>query len=103
MLENLGNMGQIMSQMQKIQQEIEALNVEVSSPDGVVKVVMNGKQDLVSVSLDQEAIKNIEVAQLESSLTSALNQAKDRSRAAVKDKLSQATGLDVNGMMNMFG
>ncbi|MBO8138156.1 MAG: YbaB/EbfC family nucleoid-associated protein [Desulfotomaculum sp.] len=103
MFENLGNMGQMMSQVQKIQQEIEKLTVEAASPDAAVSVVMNGKQDVVSVSLNPKVVSTLEVSQLENRLTEVLNVAKEKSRAAVKEKLSQLTGLDINGMMNLFG
>ncbi|MBM7855191.1 DNA-binding YbaB/EbfC family protein [Desulfohalotomaculum tongense] len=103
MFENLGNMGQIMSQIQKIQQEIDRLTVEAASADGAVKVVMNGKQDVIAVNLDPVAVNNLTVSQLENRLTEVLNQAKNKSRAAVKEKLAQATGLNLDGMMNMFG
>ncbi|WP_031516434.1 YbaB/EbfC family nucleoid-associated protein [Desulfofalx alkaliphila] len=98
----LGNMGQIMNQIQKIQDEIQRMTVEVTSSDGAVMVVMNGKQEVVSVVLNQQAIRNLEVSQLENSMVEVLNNAMAQSRAAVKDKLSQVTGLNINGLMNMF-
>ncbi len=97
-----GNMGQIMSQIQQIQNQVQNLKVEVPCSGGEVVVVMNGKQELLSVHIDPQAIQTLEVKELEDKIVEALNKAQIESRAAVKDKLSQATGLDLNSLMNMF-
>ncbi len=97
-----GNMGQIMSQIQQIQNQVQNLQVEVSCTGGEVTVVMNGKQELLSVHIDPQAISSLGVKQIEDKIVEALNKAQVESRAAVKDQLSKATGLDLNGLMNIF-
>ncbi|MEG6617153.1 YbaB/EbfC family nucleoid-associated protein [Peptococcaceae bacterium 1198_IL3148] len=96
------NLGQMMSQMQKIQDEIQQLTVEVTSVNGAITVVMSGRQDLVSVKLDEAIIQNMDVTSVEDEFVQVLNEAIARSRAEVKERLSQATGLNISGLMNMF-
>lgn len=96
------NIGQVMSQMQKIQDEIQQLTVEVTSGRGAITVVMSGRQDLISVKINEEVIKNMDMTQFEDEFVQVLNQAIAKSRTAVKEKLSQSTGLNINGLMNMF-
>lgn len=97
-----GNMGQIMSQVQKIQEEIQNLTVEVEGGNGAVRIVMNGKQELLSVALNPQALRSMEVSAIEDMMVEVLNRAMGQSREAVKEKLSQTTGLNINGLMNMF-
>jgi hypothetical protein len=96
------NIGQMMSQMQKIQDEIQQLTIEVTSANGAVTVVMSGRQELVSIKLNEAVIQTMEVSKVEDEVVQVLNDAIVRSRAEVKEKLSQATGLNINGLMNMF-
>lgn len=96
------NIGQVMSQMQKIQEDIQQLTIEVVSGNGAITVVMSGRQELISVKVNEEVIKNMDMAQFEDEFVQVLNQAIAKSRTAVKEKLSQTTGLNINGLMNMF-
>lgn len=96
------NIGQVMSQMQKIQDEIQQLTVEVTSGSGAITVLMSGRQDLISVKINEEVIKKLDMTQFEDEFVQVLNQAIAKSRTAVKEKLSQTTGLNINGLMNMF-
>lgn len=96
------NIGQVMSQMQKIQEDIQNLKVEQTSNSGAISVVMSGRQELISVKIDERVIKNMDVAQFEDEFVQVINQAIAKSRSAVKEKLSESTGLNINGLMNMF-
>ena len=98
----LENMGQIMSQIQKAQDEIKKLTVEVECPDGLMKVVMNGKQEITSVTVNAQAIHALEVDKIENSMVEVLNKAVLKSREAVKEKLSHATGMNLDGLTNIF-
>ncbi len=59
--------------MQKVQEELEALTVEGSAGGGVVKVVMSGKQVVESVTIDPEAAEELDL--LQDLVAAAVNEA----------------------------
>lgn len=69
----LGNMGNMMKQvkkmqadMAKMQEELVNKTVEASSGGGVVTVVANGKQEIMSINIKPEAVdpEDVEMLQL---------------------------------------
>ncbi|KZZ72305.1 nucleoid-associated protein, partial [Oleiphilus sp. HI0132] len=76
-----GNLGDIMKQAQKMQEELqkqqeEAANAEVmgESGAGLVKVVMNGRHDVIKVELDDTVLSE-DKEFLEDLLAAAVNDA----------------------------
>ena len=57
----LGNIYKQAQQMQKkmaaVQDELKNLSIEGSAGGGMVKVVVNGKKDLQSISIEEETLK----------------------------------------------
>ena len=75
-----GAMGNLMKQaqkmqedMQKAQQEIASMEVEGQAGGGMVKVVMNGRHELRSVSIDDSTMDDREM--LEDLIAAAVNDA----------------------------
>ena len=61
---NKGNMTQLLKQardvqkkIEEVQNELDELTIEGDSGGGMVKVVVNGKQQLLELTIDQDAIK----------------------------------------------
>ena len=97
------NMQQMMSQMKKmqadIQQQLEALRVEASSGGGMVTVAMNGSKHLLSVKIDPEAVKTGDVEMLEDLFQAVVNEATRKVDEALKEKLGALTGgLNIPGL-----
>ncbi len=103
----LGGMGGMLQQVQRMQEEMariqEALKDEMvtaSVGGGVVTVVMNGQQDLVSVTIAPEAVDPDDVEMLQDLLVAAFNSAMEQSRALAAERLSAVTGgLSIPGLM----
>jgi len=59
-MKGMGNMmkqaQQLQSKMMKLQAEMENKTVEATSGGGMVKVVANGKQQVVSIQIEQEVV-----------------------------------------------
>lgn len=89
------NINKLMKQAQQMQEklarEMEELQVEVSSGGGVVTVVMNGKKELVRLSIAKEAVDPEDIEMLEDLVKAAFNEATRR----VDEEVSQQLG----GMM----
>ena len=90
---NLQRMAQQMQQeMLRVQAELESLTVDGSSGGGVVKAVVTGKQELVSVTIDPSAVDPADVEMLQDLVVAAVNDALRASRQAAEEKMAAVTG-----------
>lgn len=78
-------------ELQRIQQELAELTVEGSAGGGMVKVVANGKQEIVSVKIDPEIIKE-DLEMVEDMIVAATNQALNKAQELSQEKMSGLTG-----------
>ena len=95
----IGNMGKMMKQVQKMQADMakmqeEMVNktVETTSGGGMVKVVANGKQELVSIEINPEAVDPEDVEMLQDMILAAVNEALRQSQEMVAQEMSKITG-----------
>jgi DNA-binding YbaB/EbfC family protein len=97
---NLQRMAQQMQQdMLRIQNELETLTVDGSAGGGVVKAVVTGKQELVSVTIDPSAVDPSDVDMLQDLIVAAVNDALRSSRSVAEEKMAAVTGgLRLPGM-----
>jgi DNA-binding YbaB/EbfC family protein len=97
---NLQRMAQQMQQdLLRIQGELETLMVDGSAGGGVVKAVVTGKQELVSVTIDPSAVDPSDVDMLQDLIVAAVNDALRASRQIAEEKMSAVTGgLRLPGM-----
>lgn len=99
-------MGKMLKQAQRLQADMlkmqEALaekTVEVASGGGVVKVVANGKQQLVSLSIDKEVVDPEDVEMLQDLVLAAVNEALTRAQEMANAEMSKLTGgLNIPGL-----
>jgi hypothetical protein len=99
----MGNLQRMAQQMQqelvRIQGELETLMVDGSAGGGVVKAVVTGKQELVSVTIDPSAVDPADVDMLQDLIVAAVNDALGNSRRVAEEKMSAVTGgLRIPGM-----
>ncbi|MCX5800323.1 MAG: YbaB/EbfC family nucleoid-associated protein [Candidatus Eisenbacteria bacterium] len=93
------NISSIMKQAQKLQEQIVKLQdeladktVEASSGGGMVIVVANGKQEIVSIKINPEVVNKDDVEMLEDLILSAVNDAKRKAEELAKEELGKITG-----------
>ena len=105
---NKGNMGQLLKQardvqkkIEEVQNELDELTIEGDSGGGMVKVVVNGKQQLLELTIDQDAIKE-DKELLEDLIISAVNNALTKSLEESQNRMNAVTG-DMLGGMNIPG
>ncbi len=83
--------------MQKVQEELEALTVEGTAGGGVVKVVMSGKQVVESVAIEPEAAEELDL--LQDLIAAAVNDAFTKTQEIATQKMSAVTGgLNIPGL-----
>ena len=97
---NLQRMAQQMQQeMLRIQTELETLEVDGSAGGGVVRAIVTGKQELVSVTIDPSAVDPADVEMLQDLVVAAVNDALRASRQVAESKMAAVTGgLKLPGM-----
>lgn len=100
------NMGNLMKQAQQMQAKLAMLQnelanreVEASAGGGMVKVKVNGKQQLLSITINKECVDPNDVVTLEELVFTAVNQAMKDSQDMVQQAMSKVTGgLSVPGL-----
>ena len=90
---NLQRMAQQMQQeMQRIDGELRDAHVDGTAGGGVVKAVVTGKQELVSVAIDPSAVDPADVEMLQDLIVAAVNDALRASRDMAEAKMAAVTG-----------
>jgi DNA-binding YbaB/EbfC family protein len=90
---------QLQAKMVKIQEELGNITVEASSGGGVVKVVMDGHQNVQSVEILPEAVNTEDIEMLQDLIISAVNEAIAKSQEVANKQLSSITGgLNIPGL-----
>ncbi|MBU0768854.1 MAG: YbaB/EbfC family nucleoid-associated protein [Proteobacteria bacterium] len=91
---------QLQSKMAKLQEEMSEKTVETSSGGGMVKVVANGRQQLVSIQIEQEVVDPDDVEMLQDLILAAVNDALTKAQDMVSGEMSKLTGgLNIPGLM----
>ena len=85
-------------EMEKVQESLETMTVEATSGGGMVTVVMNGKQKMVSVKIDPEAVDPQDVEMLEDLVVAATNQALEKSQALAQEEMGKVAGGMLGGL-----
>lgn len=91
---------QLQSKMFKLQEELAEKTVETSSGGGMVKVVANGKQQLVSIQIEQEVVDPDDVEMLQDLILAAANDALTKAQDMVSGEMNKLTGgMNIPGLM----
>ena len=98
--------GNIMKEAQKLQQQMAAMQEEISkrrvaatAGGGMVTVEVNGKQEILSIKIDPEVVSKDDVPMLEDLVLAACNEALRKSRELVQQELGKLTGgLKIPGL-----
>ena len=99
-----GNMTQMLKQardvqkkIEEVQSELDDLIVEGDAGGGMVKVVANGKQQILELNIDQEAMSE-DKELLEDLIISAVNNALNKSLEESQGRMNEVTGNMLGGM-----
>jgi len=92
---------QMQQEMERVQAELAATHVDGSAGGGVVRAVVTGKQELVSVAIDPSAVDPEDVEMLQDLVTAAVNDALDASRRLAEQKMGAMQSL--GGLGGLLG
>jgi DNA-binding YbaB/EbfC family protein len=101
MAKGFGNMLRQAQEMQKkmaqIQEELGSKIIEASAGGGMVRVVANGKQEVLSITIDPEVVNRDDVEMLQDLVLAAVNEAVKKSQELVSGEMGKvAGGLGLN-------
>ena len=83
---------QMHTKIAQLQEEMAAKTVEASSGGGMVNVVMNGKQEILSIRIDPEVVNREEIEMLQDLIAAALNEAIRKSHEMMTEEMKKITG-----------
>ena len=109
-MKGMPNMGQLLKQAQemqakiaKIQEELGEKTVEATSGGGMVSVVANGRQEIVTLSIEQEVIDPEDKEMLQDLILAAVNDAINKAKAMMNEEMGKLTkGLNVPGIPGLI-
>ncbi len=101
---NMGNLlkkaQQLQEKMAKLQEELGEKTVETAAGGGMVTVVSNGKQEIVSIKIDPEVVDANDIEMLEDLILAAVNDALYQAKQMVTEEMTKLTGgIKIPGMM----
>ena len=95
-MKNLGSFmkqaQKIQAQIAKVQEELAQKTIEASAGGGVVTVVVNGKQEIVSIKFEPEVVDSNDVEMLQDLVVASVNEALRKSQEMVSEEMRKITG-----------
>lgn len=98
-MKGIPNVGNLMKQAQKFQEKMAKLQeelgektIEASAGGGMVTVLVNGRQELLSIKIDPEVIDPEDVEMLQDLILAAINDGLTRAKNMVSEEMSKLTG-----------
>lgn len=85
--------------MAELQEELSHRTIEATAGGGMVKVVANGKQEIISIKIEPEVVKSGDVEMLEDLIIAGVNEAIRRVQEMAKEEMSKLTGgINIPGL-----
>ena len=109
-MKGLPNMGNILKQAQqfqakmaKLQEELGDRTVESSAGGGMVTVVVNGRQEVISLKIEPEVVDPEDVEMLQDLIMAAINDGMNRARDMVNEEMGKLTkGMNLPNIPGLF-
>src|SRR5512139_2034559 len=103
MTKGLGNIlkqaQEMHGKISQLQEEMAGKTVEASAGGGMVTIVMNGKQQVLSIRIDPEVVNREDVDMLQDLMCAAVNEAIRKSQEMMTEEMKKITGgLSIPGL-----
>jgi DNA-binding YbaB/EbfC family protein len=93
---NVGNLMKqaqaFQSKMAQLQEELKEKTVEASAGGGMVSVVVDGQQEVRSITIDPEVVTPDDVEMLQDLIQAAVNDGLSKAKEMVNEEMSKLTG-----------
>jgi DNA-binding YbaB/EbfC family protein len=109
-MKGIPNMGNLMKQAQqfqarmaKLQEELGDRKVEASAGGGMVTVVANGRQEILSIRIEPEVVDPDDIEMLQDLIMAAVNDALSKAKNMVSEEMGKITqGLNLPNIPGLF-
>ncbi len=92
-------MQKIQKKLEETQKQLEEKTVTVQVGGGMVTVTANGKQEIISIQIENELINPEEKEMLEDLVVAGVNEALKRAKEMIEEELTKITGgLKIPGL-----
>lgn len=92
LLNNLMKQAQQMQErVKQLQEEAAGKTVEASSGGGMVTVVANGRQEVLSIKIDPSVVDPADIEMLQDLISAAVNEALRKAQEIMKEEMSRLT------------
>lgn len=103
-MKGMGNMmkqaQKLQAKMLKMQEELADKTVETAAGGGMIRVTANGRQQIVSISIDKEVVDPDDVEMLQDLVLAAVNDALAKAQDMVASEMGKLTGgMNIPGLM----
>ena len=83
---------EMQKKMQEMQDSLSNLEVEGTSGGGMVKIIMNCKNEVKKIDIDPSIVKQDDKTMMEDLIVAALNDAKSKAEEKSKEEMKKLTG-----------
>jgi nucleoid-associated protein EbfC len=85
--------------MASLQKELETKTVEAQAGGGMVRVVVNGKYEIVSLKIEKEVVNPEDIEMLQDLIAAAINEGIRKSQEMASAEMGKITGgLNIPGL-----
>lgn len=107
MMSMMGKIKEAQSKIKEAQNNLSKLRATGESGGGMVKAVVNGKKQVITIDIDPVLMKAEDRQMLQDLIVAAINKASDAADVLAKDEIKKATdgllpnipGMDLSSMM----
>jgi len=90
---------EMQAKMAKLEDDLAKEEFEVSSGGGAVTVRMNGKQEIIKLTISEDAMKDGDREMLQELIMAAVNQAHQKASDLAKERIASITGgINIPGL-----
>jgi DNA-binding YbaB/EbfC family protein len=82
----------LQEKLARLQEEAGQKTVEATAGGGMVTVVANGRQEIVSIKIDPEVVNPQEVEMLQDLVLAAVNEARRKAQELMAEQMKTLTG-----------
>ena len=89
---NIQNMMKQAQEMQeRLKKQMADMRVEATAGGGMVTVVVNGRQEILSIKIDKSVVDPNDIEMLQDLIAAAVNEALRKSQELMKDEMGRIT------------
>ena len=107
MMKMMGKMKEVQAKMKEAQENLVNITASAEAGGGLVKAVVNGKKEVLSVEIDDSLVKPEDKEMIQDLVVAAINKAVAEVEVLAREELKKSTegvipnipGLDLSGLM----